>query len=98
MIGPAPDSRSTGPALLTYFLATFGVTWTCWMAAAAIRRENASDAHGLAVLSGALLLLGTLAPGLIGLALTEIRDGRAAPLLLVGRVFPRGGGCAWYGA
>ena len=96
MIGPAPDSRSTGPALLTYFLATFGVTWTCWMAAAAIRRENASDAHGLAVLSGALLLLGTFAPGLIGLELTEIRDGRAATRLLVGRIFQWGVGARWY--
>jgi membrane protease YdiL (CAAX protease family) len=71
-------------------------TWTCWAAAGAVSRGNTSASPPLAVLASALFLLGTFAPGLIALALTERAEGRAATRALLGRVFQGQVGVRWY--
>jgi uncharacterized protein len=73
--------------LLTFFSLTYAATWTCWATAAAISRRSASDDPVLPVLAGAVFLLGTVAPSLVALALTERADGRAATRALLDRVF-----------
>ena len=88
-------NKGTG-RLLRFFLLTFAVTWTCFAAAGAISSGNPPAAPGPAALAGALLLLGTFAPGLIALALTGLEDGRAATRALLGRVFGWNVGARWY--
>ncbi len=82
--------------LLTFFSLTYAVTWICWTVAGAISRGSALPAPALAALGGALLLLGTFAPGLIALALTERSEGRAATRALLRRVFRWAVGARWY--
>jgi hypothetical protein len=47
--------------LVTFFASTFAITWSAWAAAASLTNP---------FLRGALLLLGTFAPGLVALAMT----------------------------
>src|SRR5688572_10275209 len=79
--------------LLKFFSLTYAVTWTCWMAAGAISRGSAPPVPALA---GALFLLGTFAPALVALALTERAEGRAGTQALLGRVFKWRVGARWY--
>jgi hypothetical protein len=79
--------KLTTRQLLTFFSLTYAVTWTRFAVAGTISRANASGARALAALTGALLLLGTFAPGLVALALTELTDGRAATRALLVRIF-----------
>ena len=79
--------------LLTFFSLTYAVAWICWTAAGTISRGTAP---ALAVLAGALLLLGTFAPGLTALALTERAEGRVATQALLRRVFKWDVGARWY--
>jgi membrane protease YdiL (CAAX protease family) len=82
--------------LLTFFSSTYAVTWICWAAAGAITRGSPPASSALAALGGALLLVGTFAPGLIALALTERSEGRAATQALLRRVFRWDVGARWY--
>jgi len=82
--------------LLTFFTLTYVVTWTCFMAGGAILRAGAPAASPSAALAGALFLLGTFAPGLVALALTDRVDGRAATQVLLGRVFEWRVRARWY--
>jgi hypothetical protein len=82
--------------LLKFFLLTYAITWTCFTAAGAISRGGARPAPALAALTGALFLLGTFAPGLVALALTERVEGRAATRALLRQVFAWRVGARWY--
>jgi len=82
--------------LLTFFSCTYAVTWICWASAGAITRGSTPASLALAALGGPLLLLGTFAPGLIALALTERSEGRAATRALLQRVFKWDVGVRWY--
>lgn len=66
------------------------------MAATAILRGSVPAAPALAALAGALFLLGTFAPALVALALTERTDGRAATQALLRRVCKWRVGARWY--
>jgi uncharacterized protein len=88
--------KLTTRQVLTFFSFTCAVTWICWTAAGRVSRANASGAPALAALAGALFLLGTFAPGLVALALTELTDGRAATRALLGRIFRWRVGVRWY--
>jgi uncharacterized protein len=88
--------KLTTRRLLTFFPLTYAVTWTCFITAGVVSRASAPAAPARAVLGGALLLLGTFAPGLIALALTELAEGRAATRALFGRVFRWRVGLRWY--
>jgi CAAX protease family protein len=79
--------------VLKFFLLTFGLTWTWWIAAAVLLRGTASAPDGLDTL---LFLPGTVAPALVALALTprdRTPDGQAA---LLGRVLNWRVGARWY--
>ncbi len=82
--------------LVAFFSLTYAATWTCWAAAAAISRGRGSGDPMLAVIASALFLLGTVAPSLVALALTERGEGRAATQALLGRVFLWDVGARWY--
>jgi membrane protease YdiL (CAAX protease family) len=66
------------------------------MAAGAILRRGSPAGSAAAALVEALILLGTFAPGLVGLALTERGEGRAATMALLGRVFAWRVAARWY--
>jgi CAAX protease family protein len=83
-------------ALVKFFSLTYAAAWICWTAAAAISRRSAPAAVAPAALAGALFLLGTFAPGLVALALTERAEGRAATRALLGRIFEWRVGARWY--
>ena len=93
---PEPAAERMTRPLLTFFSLTYAVTWICWTAAGAISRGTAPAAPALAALAGVLLLLGTFAPGLIALALTERAEGREATRALLRRVFQWHVGARWY--
>jgi membrane protease YdiL (CAAX protease family) len=82
--------------LVTFFSLTYAATWICWTAAGAISGGSAPAAPAPVALAGMLLLLGTFAPGLIALALTERAEGRAATRALLRRVFRWDVGARWY--
>ena len=83
-------------SLLTFFSLTYAATWICWAAAAAIFRGTPSGEPVRAGLAGALILLGTVAPSLVALALTERAEGRAATRALLDRIFLWRVGARWY--
>jgi CAAX protease family protein len=83
-------------SLLKFFSLTYMVSWTFFAAAATISGGSASPPSGLAVLSGPLFLLGTLAPSLVALALTERGDGRAGTLALLRQIVQWRTGARWY--
>jgi len=82
--------------LLKFFSLTYAATWICWAAALAISRSAAAAPALAGTLAGALFLLGTFAPSLVALALTEQAEGRAATQALLRRVFAWRVGVRWY--
>lgn len=82
--------------LLTFFSLTYAVTWICFTAARTILHGGARASSPLAVLAEPLLLLGTFAPGLIALALTERADGHDATRVLLGRILQWRVQWRWY--
>lgn len=82
-------------SLLAFFSLTFAAAWLAWGAAAAIG-GGAPAASPRGVLSAAVFLLGVFAPGLVGLALTERAEGRAASRALLGRIFRWQVDARWY--
>jgi CAAX protease family protein len=84
-------------SLLKFFSLTYLVSWACFFTAAALSRETASPASGLARLGSPLvLLLGVFAPALIALALAARAEGRAGALALLRRVVRTPAGVGWY--
>ncbi|MFL6207531.1 MAG: CPBP family intramembrane glutamic endopeptidase [Pyrinomonadaceae bacterium] len=83
-------------SLFKFFLLTYIVSWFFWIAAAAISGGTASPPSGLAVLSRPIFLLGTIAPSLVALALSELTDGRAGTLALLRRIVALPARARWY--
>lgn len=96
-------------SLAKFFLLTFGVAWICWTASFVISYGAASILHRaesaraaattqptIALLAGAVLLLGVFAPALVALALTHRNEGRAATQSLLSRIFKWDVGWRWY--
>ncbi len=75
---------------LPFFVLTFAVTWTCWIPVAA----GAVSAR--TVPGGALVLLGTIVPSLVALALAARREHAAGVNLLLGRIFRWQVAVRWY--
>ncbi len=82
--------------ILKFFSLTYAATWICWVASLAISHRTATAPPALALLAGGVFLLGTFAPALVALALTERAEGRAATLALLGQVFRWRVGARWY--
>jgi uncharacterized protein len=87
-------------SLAKFFLLTFGVAWICWTASFVVSHRPTSILHPvdlvraaattppiIALLAGALLLLGVFAPAFVALALTKRNEGRTASLALLSRIF-----------
>ena len=87
--------RMTRP-ILAFFALTYAATWTCWAAAAAVSRGSTPGDAVRPSIAGALFLLGTIAPSLVALAVTERAGGRAATRALLGRVFLWNVAVRWY--
>lgn len=77
-------------SLLAFFLLTYAVTWTCWIAAIAF-----SSSRPAPLLYG-LWLLGTFAPSLVALALTRRKHGISGLNALIGRIFQWRVAARWY--
>jgi membrane protease YdiL (CAAX protease family) len=82
-------------SLLKFFSLTYIVSWSLWIAAAAIVRA-APMSSGLAAIAGFLYLLGVFAPALVALALTALADGRAVTLDLLRRTVKWSVSARWY--
>jgi membrane protease YdiL (CAAX protease family) len=84
-------------SLLKFFLLTYLVSWTVWIAATYVGGGTAAPPFRLAVITGLALLLGTLAPSLVALALTAQAEGRAGVLALLRKIVPSPSvGVSWY--
>jgi len=68
---------------LGFFLLTFALTWTFWLASAALAGP---DNVGFFSVPGPLFLLGVFAPALVALALTAQGEGRSGLGRLLGRI------------
>jgi CAAX protease family protein len=86
---------TVGP-LLAFFSLTYAVTWTCFIAAAALPGRVAPAGSAIAVVSGLLVLLGTFAPSMAALWLTVRADGSEGALVLLRRLFEWRVGARWY--
>ncbi|HEX3229719.1 MAG TPA: CPBP family intramembrane glutamic endopeptidase [Pyrinomonadaceae bacterium] len=82
-------------SLLKFFSLTYILSWSLWIAAAAIWRA-APTFSGLASLGSFLYLLGVFAPALAAIALTALTDGRAGTLDLLSRTIKWSASARWY--
>lgn len=79
--------------LLAYFLLTFAVTWTVWIAASGLAAPGNTGFFGG---RGPVFLLGVFAPGLVALAFTAQAEGRAGLTRLLARIGRWRVGARWY--
>lgn len=86
---------STRRSLVQFFSFTYGLSWTCFVAAAAASRgaPAGSASSGFAT---ALLVLGTFAPSLVALGLTARTNGRSGVRVLFERVLYWKVRARWY--
>jgi hypothetical protein len=69
--------------LITFFVATFAVTWPCFSAVAVLSRGMTRGAAGLRI---PLLYLGIFAPAIVALLLTARSEGSAGVVRLLRRL------------
>ncbi len=69
--------------LVGFFLLTFALTWTAWLASA---RWAGPDNSGVFSVGGPVFLLGVFAPALVALAMTARVEGREGVRRLVARI------------
>ena len=82
--------------LFRFFALTYILSWSLWIAAAALLRWDISQRSGLIAISGPLYLLGVFAPAFVALALTAQREGRAGTMTLLRRTIRWSVGVRWY--
>jgi membrane protease YdiL (CAAX protease family) len=70
-------------ALLGFFLLTFAVTWTAWLAPAVLAAPRSAGLFGV---GGPVFLFGVFAPAFVALALTAHDEGRAGVARLLARI------------
>ena len=85
MRGPGnTDARDVAHiALPGFFLLTFALTWTAWLAPAALAAPGSAGFFGL---GGPVFLLGVFAPAFVALALTAYGEGRVGVARLLARI------------
>ena len=95
MRGPGDtDARDVARiALLGFFLLTFAVTWTVWLAPAVLAAPSDAGFFGV---GGPVFLLGVFAPAFVALALTAYGEGRAGVAQLLARIGRWQVGARWY--
>lgn len=82
--------------LLSFFLLTYAVSWTCFTAGGAMRHGDASTDPVSWGLSDAVLLLGTVTPSLVALALTRRSEGDGGVGALLDQVVAWRVRIGWY--
>src|SRR5262249_29175801 len=92
------EARFRRPAipLFVFFLATFAVSWTLFIASMALRRPGGSAATAADLLGVALYFAGVFGPALVALALTAREGGRSGVRALLARIAPNQAGARWY--
>lgn len=70
-------------ALVGFFVLTFAITWTAWLAPAAL---GAPGRSGFFRLGGPVFLLGVFVPAIVALALTAYSEGRMGVAQLLARI------------
>ncbi|TLY36942.1 MAG: CPBP family intramembrane metalloprotease, partial [Nitrospirae bacterium] len=83
-------------SILKFFLLAYFVSWSFWIAAAAISGWSASPPPELALVAGLLFLFGTITPSLVALVLTARAHGREETLILLRRTVRWRVGVQWY--
>jgi len=78
----------------TFFLLTFAVSWSCYIAAAAVIRRSLPSAQPAVAI--ALIYAGTFAPALVALTVTVAAGGRDAVAALLERMFRWDVDLRWY--
>jgi membrane protease YdiL (CAAX protease family) len=86
--------RST--STIAFFLLTFVVSWTLWIAAAAVFDGVAATGQVSPGIRALIFLPGTFAPSLVAVALTARQEGRAGVFALLQRLFRWRVGLRWY--
>lgn len=79
--------------LLAYFLLTFVITWSVWLAAASLAAPGNTGFFGI---RGPVFLLGVFAPALVALSLTARAEGRVGVERLLARMGHWRVGARWY--
>src|SRR5262245_10979746 len=69
-------------SLVGFFLLTFALTWTAWVAPAALSAQG-NPVFGV---GGPVFLLGVFAPAFVALALTAYGEGRSGVACLLARI------------
>ena len=83
------DARKSG-SLLLFFVATFGITWICWISIILIPIPDHT------ITREELLLTGTFAPAIVALALTARYHGSPGLRAMFGRMTRWEVGARWY--
>jgi membrane protease YdiL (CAAX protease family) len=80
-------------ALPGFVLLTFAITWTAWLASAALAAPAGNWVFGL---GGPVFLLGVFAPALVAVGLTAYDEGRAGVVRMLSRIGRWQVGTRWY--
>lgn len=81
------------PRTVKFFLLTYVISWSCWIAAIGISGPKRFDDS---VIPGILLLAGTFAPALCGLMLTAYAEGKPGVMSMLSRMLQGGVGLRWF--
>jgi len=95
---PVTGARPTvaAPSLLAFFALTYLASWSLWIATSFLLASEPSSLGILTNISGLVLLLGTIAPALVALALTAHDEGQAGVGALLSRLAILPAQVRWY--
>jgi uncharacterized protein len=82
--------------LLKFFLLTYAVTWTFFIAAAVISHKASLSDQTTTVVAGLLVFAGTIAPALVAIAISWRAGGISRTRALLDRLFHWRTGARWY--
>ncbi|HKC81443.1 MAG TPA: type II CAAX endopeptidase family protein [Gemmatimonadaceae bacterium] len=92
----APEWKAAEPgSVLVFFVLTFAVTWSLWLAALAISRDGAAG-YPPAGVGTLLFYLGVFAPAFVATWLTHRQEGSNGVRTLLGRLVRVRAGLRWY--
>lgn len=81
--------------VVSFFVATFAMTWSCYAAGFWLRGSTGSDSPLLFVAHG-ILLLGVFAPAIVALSFTALDRGRTGLRVLLESIVPSRVGVGWF--
>ena len=82
--------------MLKFFVLSYAATWACFGAAALLSRDSATAVPGWTDIRMPLLLLGTIVPSLVAIALTARDGGSGGVQALLRRILDWRVGARWY--